>query len=219
MPPAPTPTAHQLFLNWESCGQRIKRWSMWLYMSVCKGNFAVYEHKEALWLVLLVFLGLPTPLTSALRLPSPHHLWSVSPSQEENADGFLQPAHRPSLSGVCVCASACTLGGNQSKKKAKLRSSIVQHVSPEVQIEETFCTWTLLHFPPPCKPLILTLRVHPSPLVSVSVSFSLSLSVLYILWFCLPPSSCLDGGPAALGCLGSGGIPISSSNHDIILPQ
>lgn len=88
-------------------------------MSVCKGNFPVYEHKEALWLVLLLFLGLPAPPTSALRLPSPHHLWSVSPSQEENADGFLQPAHRPSVSGVCVCASACTLGGNQSKKEGK----------------------------------------------------------------------------------------------------
>lgn len=122
--PPPIPTTRQLFLNWESCGQRIKGLSMWLNMRVCKGNFPVYEHKEALLLFLLVFLGcLSLPLLLSVSFTSSPI--SVS-SRPENADGFLEPAYRPSLSGMCV--SACVLGGNPSKKKGKLRSSIVQHV-------------------------------------------------------------------------------------------
>ena len=77
-----------------------------------------------------------------------------------------------------------------------------------------------------CSALILTPWVNPSPHLScfffllclpstfpfLSLSLSLSGSVS------LPPAVWM-AGPTALGCLGSGGIPISSSNHDIILPQ
>lgn len=87
-PAPPIPTAHQLFLNWESCGQRIKGLNMWLYMRVCKGNFPAFEDKEALLLFLLFFLGclsLP-PLLSVFFTSS---ALGVSPRQEEKADGFL----------------------------------------------------------------------------------------------------------------------------------
>lgn len=84
-------------------------------MRVCKGNFPVYEHKGALLLVLLIFLGclsLP-PLLSVSLTSSP---LSVSSHQEENADGFPEPAYRPSVS---VGASACVLGGESIKEEGK----------------------------------------------------------------------------------------------------
>lgn len=78
-----------------------------------------------------------------------------------------------------------------------------------------------------CYALILTLWVSPKAPISLFSSYSISLTLSLSLFF-LPPS--LSGsvslppavwmaGSTALGCLGSGGIPISSSNHDIILPQ
>lgn len=65
---------------------------------------------------------------------------------------------------------------------------------------------------------------------TVGQSKPTSLSSLFFLALSLTLSPSLAGsvslplavwmaGPTALGCLGSGGIPISSSNHDIILPK
>ena len=52
-----------------------------------------------------------------------------------------------------------------------------------------------------------------------SVSLTLSLSLPPSLCSVSLPPAVWMAGSTALGCLGSGGIPISSSNHDIILPQ
>lgn len=123
----PSPPTHQLFLNWESCGQWIKGLSMWLYMRVCKGNFPVYEHKEALLLVLFFFLGCLS-LPPLLSVSSTSSALSISPCRAENADRYLFNLPTGRLCLRCVLLRVCMLGGNQSKKKGKPRSSIVQHV-------------------------------------------------------------------------------------------
>lgn len=66
---------------------------------------------------------------------------------------------------------------------------------------------------PPSLPFLFSLPL----LHFISVSLALS-SLPGSGSVSLPAAVCM-AGPTALGCLGSGGIPISSSNHDIILPQ
>lgn len=84
--------------------------------------------------------------------------------------------------------------------------------------------WSVPPLPSPlltakcCYALIFTLWVNSS----LHLSHLPALSLLHFL--CLSgsvslPAAVWMAGPTALGCLGSGGIPISSSNHDIILPK
>lgn len=66
-----------------------------------------------------------------------------------------------------------------------------------------------------CSALIFMLWVNTSLHLPVShlsffSSYTFSVSLPAAVWL---------ASPTALGCLGSGGIPISSSNHDIILPE
>lgn len=159
---------------------------------------------------------------------SPHHLWCLATMRDRN-----HGAHHGSVCvwGVSLCVGVCMRGD-----QIYLMACHIWH-GPRVKRPtgwDPYCADATLytHTHPWSVPLLPSPSWQPSAATlwsshcgSTQASISLispSLSLLHFL--CLSgsvslPAAVWMAGPTALGCLGSGGIPISSSNHDIILPK
>lgn len=162
---------------------------------------------------------------------SPHHL-CLSPHSTEGNPILL-------LCVVCACTHLVQWISQEYKGRHKIWLDTSRYCSRGCMtwgLVKRRVLWTramadILHIytylslecAPPCQPSGAALwswhrGSGPSPRVSHTLSLFLSLSLFFSGAVCFPPAVCMAAS-TALGCLGSGGIPISSSNHDIILPQ